>query len=102
MMKMTDSMREDVVVISLSGKILGGDETAYFRGKIYEYLKQNKKRFIIDLEHVPFSNSSGLGMLVAALTSVRREEGRIVLANITNIRTLLAITHLLKVFECYD
>jgi len=101
-MRMKESMHDDIVIISLSGKILGGDETLRFREKIQGYLAAGKRHFIIDLEQVPFTNSSGLGMLVAALTSVRREEGRIVLANITNIQALLAMTYLHKVFECYD
>jgi len=41
-------------------------------------------------------------MLITGLTSVKKAGGHMVLANITNIRTLLVITHLVQVFDCYE
>jgi anti-sigma B factor antagonist len=100
--KITDSLRGDVVVIALSGKIMGGDDATLFHGRLHEYLNRKRKNIVVDLAKVSWTNSQGLGMLVSALTAVKRENGRIVLANITNIRGLLAMTKLITVFECYD
>jgi anti-sigma B factor antagonist len=41
-------------------------------------------------------------MLISALTSVRNAGGRLVLANITKIESVLTITRLISVFEHYD
>ncbi len=101
-MKLKDMLEGNIVLMTLSGKIMGGEETALFRGKTHEYLDLNKKDFIIDLNKVEWSNSAGIGMLVAGYVSAKRAGGRMVLANITNIRRLLVITRLLEVFECYD
>lgn len=101
-MKFKDTLEGDVVLMTLSGKIMGGEETTLFRGKIYEYLDLNKKGFVIDLNKVEWSNSAGIGMLVAGYVSAKKAGGRMVLANITNIKNLLAMTRLLQVFECYD
>lgn len=101
-MKFDDSVQDGVVIFNVSGKIMGGEETTMFHGKIHEYLGSNKKSFLIDLANVEWMNSVGLGMLISALTTVKNGSGRLVLANITNIESILTITRLITVFEHYD
>lgn len=101
-MKFDDFLEGDVVIINVSGKIMGGDETTLFHGKIHEYITGNKKNIIIDLKSVDWMNSVGLGMLISALTTVKNAGGRLVLANITKIESILTITRLISVFEHYD
>lgn len=101
-MKISDSLNGNIVVISLSGKLMGGDETALFHGTIHEYLNLNKNRIVIDLKDVPWTNSLGLGMLIGGHAAAAKGEGRLVLANVTNIENLLAITRLITVFEVFD
>ena len=101
-MKFVDSLENDVVILDVSGKIMGGDETALFHGKIHEYITNNKKNIIVDLAKVDWMNSVGLGMLISALTTVKNAGGRLVLANITKIESILTITRLITVFEHYD
>ena len=101
-MKFTVKEEGNIVVIEVSGKIMGGEETTLFHGKIHEYINQNKKQFIIDLANVDWMNSVGLGMLISALTTVKNAGGRLVLANITKIESILTITRLISVFEHFD
>jgi len=101
-MKFDDHLEGDVVVIDVSGKIMGGEETTLFHGRIHEYIQQNKKNFVIDLTKVDWMNSVGLGMLISALTTVKNAGGRLILANITKIESILTITRLISVFEHYD
>jgi len=101
-MKFEDSLENDVVIIEISGKIMGGEETTLFHGKIHEYLTLNKKQIVLDLKDVDWMNSVGLGMLISALTAVKNAGGRLVLANITKIESILTITRLITVFEHYD
>lgn len=101
-MKFDDSIQDDIVILNISGKIMGGEETTLFHGKIHEYISGNKKNFVIDLSKVEWMNSVGLGMLISALTTVRNAGGKLVLANITKIESILTITRLITVFEHYD
>jgi anti-sigma B factor antagonist len=101
-MKFTDQLDGNVVILDVSGKIMGGDETTMFHGKIHEYINQNKKNFVIDLAKVDWMNSIGLGMLISALTTVRNSGGRLALANIDKIESILTITRLISVFEHHD
>ncbi|RKX25916.1 MAG: anti-sigma factor antagonist [Candidatus Zixiibacteriota bacterium] len=102
-MKFEDSVSDSgLVVLDISGKIMGGEETTLFHGKLHEYIQLNKKQFVIDLKKVEWMNSVGLGMLISALTTVKKAGGRLVLANITNIESILAMTRLITVFEHFD
>ncbi len=101
-MKFEDSLVNDIVVFDLSGKIMGGDETTMFHGRIHEYMTQGKKNLVVDLAKVDWMNSVGLGMLISALTTVKNGGGRMVLANIEKIKQILVITRLISVFENCD
>lgn len=101
-MKFSDFIENDVVIIEVSGKIMGGDETTMFHGKIHEYIQINKKNICVDLGSVDWMNSVGLGMLISALTTIKNAGGRLVLANIDKIESILTITRLITVFEHYD
>lgn len=101
-MKFDDHLEGEIVILDVSGKIMGGEETTMFHGKIHEYINRNKKRIIVDLAHVDWMNSVGLGMLISALTTVKNAGGRLVLANISKIESVLTITRLITVFEHYD
>jgi len=48
-------------------------------------------------------NSSGLGMLISGLTTMKRENGSLKLVNVTDkIESLLIITKLITIFESYE
>ena len=101
-MKFQDSIENNIVILDITGKIMGGEETTLFHGKIHEYINQNKKNFVCDMAKVDWMNSVGLGMLISAYTTVKNAGGRLVLANITKIESVLTITRLISVFEHFD
>ena len=73
-----------------------------FHGKIHEYIELNKKNIVVDLANVDWMNSVGLGMLISALTTVKNSGGRLVLANIDKIESILTITRLISVLEHFE
>jgi len=55
------------------------------------------------LADVNYIDSSGLGNLVSAFTSVRKQEGELKLLNLTNkVRDVMQITRLYTVFDIMD
>jgi len=101
-MKFTDHLEGDIVIFEITGKIMGGDQTTLFHGKIHEYINLNKKKIIVNLAKVDWMNSVGLGMLIAAFTTIKNADGRLVLVNITKIENILTLTRLITLFEHYD
>jgi anti-sigma B factor antagonist len=92
----------NVAVIELAGRALGGRDAKLFHGTVQEHLHLGGRNFVVDLGKVDRMNSTGLGMLMAAHASVRKEGGRFVIADLTRIESLLSLTRLITVLENYD
>src|SRR2546427_1910959 len=61
------------------------------------------KKILLNLRNVDYIDSSGLGELVSAFTSLRSQGGELKLLNLTKrVRALLQITKLLTVFDITD
>jgi anti-sigma B factor antagonist len=89
-----------VAVISLSGKMIGGPDALELNRQLHALLTQGKKKVVVDLGKVDLMNSSGLGMLISGLTSVRNAGGDLKLADVpAKILDLISITKLSKVFD---
>ena len=102
-MKLTDRLANDVVVLEPKGKIMGGPDATMLHDKLHDYIDQDKKKVVIDLSKVEWMNSTGLGILISGLTTMRNNGGELKLAGITDkIESLLTITKLITVFENFD
>ncbi len=102
-MKMTESESAGVVILELSGKIMGGPDATLLNDKLHELIEAGKTKIVANLKGVNWMNSSGLGILIGGLTTMRNSGGDLKLADITDrIQSLLMITKLLTVFESFD
>lgn len=90
------------VVIELKGKVMGGSDADAFREAIHKLIDEGKNKIVIDLEKVKFMNSSGLGILIGGLRTVRENDGDIKLCNADKkISSLLMVSQLNRVFDHY-
>lgn len=95
--------RYNAVVITLKGNVMGGPDGAKLHDTLHDLKEQGKKNVIIDLSKTKFMNSSGLGMLISGMTTMRNSGGDLRLANVADrIQSLLVITKLITVFKHYD
>lgn len=103
-MKIKKRMIGDVAVLSLSGKLLGGPpDSEEFRQAIYELIDQGITRVVVDLEEVKRMNSSGLGILISALTSLRNRGGDLRLSGVNELMEgILVMTKLNTIFKTYN
>lgn len=93
----------NAVVISLKGNVMGGPDGAKLHDRLHKLKDEGKKNVIVDLARVKFMNSSGLGMLISALTTMRNSGGDLRLANAADrIQSLLIVTKLITVFQHFD
>jgi len=93
----------NVVVLELLGKVMGGPDATVLNDKLHEIVGQGKKNVVVDLGQVTSMNSTGLGILISGLTTMRNTGGDLKLANVTErIQNLLMITKLKTVFEAYE
>ena len=102
-MKISDTVKDDKVIIALEGKVMGGPDATTFHGKLHEFIGGGTKKVVIDLGKVEWMSSVGLGMLISAMTAMKNAKGELKLANVTqSIESLLTITRLITIFKVYD
>jgi anti-sigma B factor antagonist len=102
-MKIKEKIENHVAVLSLSGKMMGGPETTALHDHIRGLMKDGISKVVIDLGGVKWINSSGLGVLMAAMTTLKNSEGQMKLANVTEkVESLLMITQLIRIFDTFD
>lgn len=102
-MKLSDSEKDGVAILEPKGKIMGGPDATLLHDKLHELIEKGQKKVIIDLAKVEWMNSTGLGILISSLTTLRNSQGELKLANVTDkIQSLLTITKLVTVFEAFD
>ncbi len=102
-MKTKVTERYEAVIIELKGNVMGGEDTKEFNELLHKLIDEGKKNVVIDLSDVKFMNSSGLGMMIGGLTTMKKTGGNLKLARVTEkIESLLIITKLITIFEFYD
>ena len=73
------------------------------RDKVRELSASGSKKMLINLGDVNYIDSSGIGELVSAFTTVSNSGGALKLLNLTKrVQDLLQITKLYTVFEVFD
>ena len=102
-LKMTTRTVGDVSVVDISGRIVLGAESASLRSLVTELLSHGHNKILLNLAEVNYIDSTGLGHLVSAFTTVRKHEGELKLLKLTNkVHDLMQITKLYTVFDIRD
>jgi anti-sigma B factor antagonist len=102
-MTIKEKMHGTVAVLTLKGNLMGDPDTENFREKIRSLLQEGFSKIVVDMKGVRWISSTGLGTLIAALTSVKNKNGELRLAHVTEkVESLFAITQLVKVFKTYE
>jgi anti-sigma B factor antagonist len=103
---MTISQRsvQGVCVLDIDGPIqLGADGSERLGDKVRSVLQSGEKQLLLNLSGVPYMDSAGLGELVNAYTTVKKQGGVLKLVGVTKkLKDLLVITKLSTVFDSFD
>jgi anti-sigma B factor antagonist len=92
-----------VVIVDVTGKITLGDGTELLKDKVNSLVNQGHKDLVLNLAGVSYMDSAGLGVVMAAYTTAKRQGGSVKLLSLTKrITDLLAITKLSTIFETFD
>ncbi len=102
-MKFKTRQVDGVTILDLSGRITLGEGSVTIRDAVRDVLAKGSKNIVLNLADVSYIDSSGLGELVSAYTSVKNSGGELKLLNLTSkVHDLLQITKLYTVFDVKD
>jgi anti-sigma B factor antagonist len=102
---MTVSTRQvdGVTIVDLSGRITLDEGSTLLRDTIKQLASQGQKHVLLNLGEVHYIDSSGIGELVSAFTTMRDQGGELKLLNLTRkVHDLIQITKLHTVFDIKD
>jgi anti-sigma B factor antagonist len=92
-----------VTILDAKGRIVLGDEIHQLRDAVRGLLAQGKKKIILNLAEVDYMDSSGVGELVSAFTTVRSAGGELKLLSLSpKVKDILYVTKLYTVFDIRD
>jgi anti-sigma B factor antagonist len=102
-LRIAERQAGDVTILVLSGAMLVDDGDRALRQRIHDLLDAGRVNIVLDLAGVTSIDSSGVGMMVAKLNTVRDHGGDIRLLHMTgrSLR-LLATMRILAVFRTFD
>ncbi len=102
-MELSTDEKNDIVVISMKGKIMGVPGEQSLTDMICKYADEGKTRIVFDLSGVTWMNSAGLGKCIAALTILRNRGGDLKLAAPPKIvMSLMEQCRLHTIFRFYE
>ena len=102
-MKASTRQVNGVTVVDMSGRITLGEGSVILREAVKDLLAKGQKKILLNLGDVNYIDSSGIGELVSAYTTVRNQGGELKLLNLTKkVHDLLQITKLYTVFDVKD
>jgi len=93
---------EGIAILDLKGRITMGEEAGALRAKVALLTSAGTTNIIVNLAHVDYIDSTGLGAMVMCSTTVRKAGGNLKLENLNrrNIE-LLVMTKLATVFDLF-
>ena len=102
-MKANTRQVDGVTIVDLSGRITLGEGSVILRDTVRDLVGKGNKKILLNLGEVNYIDSSGIGELVSAFTTVRNQGGELKLLNLTKkVHDLLQITKLYTVFDVKD
>jgi anti-sigma B factor antagonist len=102
-MTIRDRAVGDVTIIDLEGRVTLEDGADAFRETAQQLIRQGRLKLVLNLQKVPYIDSTTLGEIIRAYTTSTRKGGSLKLLNVTpHVHELLVITRLLSVFDLFD
>jgi anti-sigma B factor antagonist len=102
-LKVSTRQVDGVSIVDCSGRITLGEGSVVLRDTVKSLLSKGQKKILLNLGDVNYIDSSGIGELVSAYTTVKNQGGELKLLKLTKkVHDLLQITKLYTVFDVKD
>ena len=103
MMNFQENIQNNVVLLPLEGKLMGGVETKNLSDELQQLLSKGYTQIVLDFENVKWINSPGIGALIKWLCILREQGGDLRFTNAEGkVKYYLRITKLKDVIKTFD
>ena len=99
-MKLKRNPMDPLMILEISGKIMGGPDHDKFKEEITDLIENGYKDVILDFSGVPWINSTGLGILISGYHSLKNAEGSMKIACVKErVLSIFYISQLENIFQ---
>jgi anti-sigma B factor antagonist len=92
----------DVVIVDMTGRLVGGIGDEILRNVVNELLAESWKKILLNLSGIAAIDSAGIGELVASLKTANHLGASLRVLNLNErVRTALHLGRLLPLFEVF-
>jgi anti-sigma B factor antagonist len=99
-LEITQREMNGIYVLALNGRLVLGQESSGLLAVVDNLLAAGSARIVINLEHVNYVDSAGLGTLIETHRKTKARGGSLKLCNLgPNLKRALEISRLLPIFE---
>src|SRR6266571_5596638 len=99
-LEITQREMNGIYLLALRGRLVLGEESSGFRTTVDNLLSSGATRIVVNLEHVHYVDSAGLGALIEIHRKTKAKGGGLKLCHLRpNLRQALEIARLLPIFE---
>lgn len=102
-MNIKQNLKGEIMVLILSGKIMGGPDHEKFQSEIKTLVSDGYVDVLLDMSKVSWVNSTGLGILVSAYHTLKKNGGTLKICSVSDrIDNILNVTQLKLVFQTFE
>ena len=102
-MKVEERTFGDVTILDVDGRMTAESPERLFCVTVRHLLRQGRIQFLVNLERVPYIDSTGLADIMEAYATTTRQGGAFKLEHLSlHVRELLRITALLTVLDVFE
>jgi anti-sigma B factor antagonist len=95
--------KEEVAIVSLSGKFLAGSDGPFLRQKVKDLIDAGTRKMVIDFADVPYIDSTGLGFLAGSRVTAQNAGVSLVLSSVNqHVKKILDGVRLTPFFVLAD
>jgi anti-sigma B factor antagonist len=99
-LEITQREIKGIYLLALKGRLVLGEESSGLRTMTENLLLSGATQIVVNLEHVNYVDSAGLGALIELHRKTKASGGSLKLCNLRpNLRQALEIARLLPIFE---
>ena len=100
---MSERTVEGISILDLQGRLIAGEAAGAVRERTHELANGEARNVILNMKGVDYIDSSGLGTLVGAHSTLSKAGGGLALMHLSNRSAeLLILTKLATVFRIFD
>ncbi len=102
-MRVSVRFKDDVSIVTLSGKFVAGGDGPFLRQKVKDLIDAGARKLLFEFDDVPYIDSTGLGFLAGSRELAVEAGATIVLSGMnTHVRRILDGVKLTQFFELVD